>query len=116
MLWFVVVVVRSLTTLGPPRPCASQCPKNAWLIAIFFFVGAIAACLAGYVLNRKNVNMSVVTIGVDYFQVLALFARSKVTWPESLRAFFRIMSIFNINLEITAPECSIPDVSVVQHV
>ena len=42
---------------------------------------AVAAAAAGYFLNKKSVNIAFLSIGVDYFQVLALFAASKVAWP-----------------------------------
>jgi len=43
---------------------------------------------------------------VDYFQVLAMFARAKFDWPPQLVVLFRYLSIFNFNVELTAPECS----------
>lgn len=53
--------------------------------------------------------MAFLSIGVDYFQVLAIFRRSKVSWPDEIREIFRILSLFNFNLDITAPECAIPN-------
>ncbi len=40
--------------------------------------------------------------------MLAIFGRSKVQWPPSVLALYRYLSALNFNLEITAPECSIP--------
>lgn len=85
------------------------CPDNVWLLILFFALGAITACGVGYVLNSKSVNMAFLSIGVDYFQILAIFRRSKVAWPPELLEMFRIFSLFNFNLDITAPECAIPD-------
>jgi len=72
-------------------------------------VAAIVLCIAGYFLNKKAVNLAFISIGVDYFQVLAMFANSKIKWPYYIKYMFTLMSVFNFNLEITAPECSIPD-------
>jgi len=61
-----------------------ECPDNPEMIVIMFLVAALMLCIGGYVLNRKKVNLAFMSIGVDYFQVLALFATSKVQWPDSL--------------------------------
>jgi len=53
------------------------------------------------------------TIGVDFFQTLAIASSAKVPWPPVIRDFFRIMSAFNLNIEILAPECLLPNVTFV---
>jgi len=88
-----------------------KCPDQPWLLIVGFVVAAVMLCVAGYILNKKQVHLAFLSIGVDYFQVLAMFARSKVRWPAALLSLFRWMSAFNFNLELTAPECSIPDLS-----
>jgi len=90
-----------------------ECPDNPLFLILGFIVGAILACGIGYVLNSKNVNLAFVSIGVDYFQVLAMFRNSRVQWPQLLKDLFHLLSVFNFNLEITAPECSIPDLGYV---
>ena len=40
---------------------------------------AVGCCLAGYLLSRKQVNLAFLSIGVDYFQILAIFANSKAS-------------------------------------
>lgn len=87
------------------------CPDNVELLIAMFIAAAICACIAGYFLNQKAVNMAFLSIGVDYFQILAIFRRSKVSWPPELLEIFRLLSVFNFNLDITAPECAIPDLS-----
>jgi heme/copper-type cytochrome/quinol oxidase subunit 2 len=74
-------------------------------------VALVSICVGGYVLNRKKMHLAFISIGVDYMQVLAIFARSKVQWPPFIREMFRWMSMFNLNIDITAPECTIPEVS-----
>ena len=44
-------------------------------------------------------------------QILAIFALSKVPWPPAIKELFHILSAFNLNIEIVAPECLVPDVS-----
>ena len=44
-------------------------------------------------------------------QVLAIFAKSKVEWPPGIHNLFQYLSFFNINIDITAPECLEPKLS-----
>jgi hypothetical protein len=56
-------------------------------------------------------DFAFVSIGVDYFQILAMFGNANVKWPPAILTLFRIMSSFSFNLDITAPECSMPNLS-----
>ena len=56
-------------------------------------------------------HFAFVSIGVDYFQILAMFGNSKVTWPPAIVTLFRLMSSLSFNLDITAPECSLPNLT-----
>jgi len=88
-----------------------KCPNNAWLLIVGFLLACVVLCMAGYVVNRKRINISFVSIGVDYFQVLALFYASKVKWPPALEHMFQYLSAFNFNIDLTAPECTVPNVT-----
>jgi len=70
--------------------------------------------MGGFYLNKRQVNIAVVSIGIDFFQVLAIFATAGVKWPPVVLQLFRILSAFNLNMEIVAPECLVPNVSYVQ--
>jgi hypothetical protein len=59
-----------------------HCPNNPWLLIVGFLVIVLFAAVIGYLLNRKSVNIAFLSIGVDYFQVLAMFSRSNVKWPK----------------------------------
>jgi hypothetical protein len=83
-----------------------ECPKNPWLIAGLVIAGLVAMVIAGYIIRKMKISVGLASIGVDYFQVLALFANSKVPWPPLCKQVYRMMSIFNFNIELTAPECS----------
>jgi hypothetical protein len=61
------------------------CPRQAWLLILLFFIMAVVLCIGGWLLNRKNVNIAFLSIGVDYFQVLAMFSNAKVKVRESDR-------------------------------
>ena len=57
-------------------------------------VAIFLACLGGYILGQKKFNMAFLSIGVDYVQVLALFAGSDIRWPSWVRTKKKIMTNF----------------------
>eukprot|EP00947_MAST-08B_sp_MAST-8B-sp1_P000313 g313.t1 len=86
-----------------------QCPENPEVLIALFFLAVVGVCIGGWFLNKKNFNVAFISIGIDYFQVLALFARSEIQWPDLMRKFFEFCSLFNFNIDITAPECLVPN-------
>ncbi len=48
---------------------------------------------------------------MDYAQVVAIFANNNVQWPSILTELFNILSAFNLNLDLIAPECALPSVT-----
>ena len=58
-----------------------KCPNNAWVMIMFFLIMIVVLAAAGYILNRNSVNIAFLSIGIDYFQVLAMFSRSNIAWP-----------------------------------
>ena len=48
-----------------------KCPDLAWMLILFFLVGALSAVGLGYVLSKKQIHLAFLSIGVDYFQVSA---------------------------------------------
>ena len=84
-----------------------DCPAAPALLGALFAGAIVVAALGGYLINSKQIQMAVFTIGLDYFQVLEMFPRTEGRWPRSMQIMFYMLSIFNINLEIAAPECYI---------
>lgn len=75
-------------------------------------MSALFVCAAGgYVLNRREFNLAFITIGWDYFQVLALFASIDIEWPTMVFDFFDFLKFFSFDIDITAPECLTPNLS-----
>merc|ERR1719456_845143 len=62
-----------------------KCPDSPYLVLAFLGAAAVVAAAVGWVLNRKQVNIAFMSIGVDYFQVLAMFANARVRWPPLIR-------------------------------
>ena len=86
-----------------------ECPDNPALLLILMAVAVLGFCIGGWYMQDKKVNVAFLSIGVDYFQVLAIFARIKVRWPLWVKQILQILSIFNFNIDLAAPECIIPE-------
>ncbi|MFT3986878.1 hypothetical protein [Aestuariivirga sp.] len=84
------------------------CPDNPGLLIALFLIAGLAIIGAGYFLSKRQVNLAFMSIGVDYLQVLALFASTNITWPPYIRYLLTVFSLFNFNIDITAPECLVP--------
>jgi hypothetical protein len=81
-----------------------KCPDSPAALFIGFILLVVFVCCAGFFLNKKGVNVAVLSIGVDFFQVLAIFAQSRVKWPPIVVELLHVLSAFNLNIEIVAPE------------
>jgi len=46
--------------------------------------------------------------------VLAALSQSKVSWPPEIKSLFRVLSAFNLNIEVVTPECLAPNVTFIQ--
>jgi len=83
------------------------CPDCPVCIILLFLAFAAGAGVCTYILTRKKIHLGVISIGVDYFQVLSVLASSnQVVWPSAIKDFFNYLSIFSLNLDLMAPECS----------
>ena len=82
-----------------------KCPEiQTWEMV----VGALFACFcafSAYKFTKSGVSMALASIAIDYFQVLSMFSKTKISWPQELKTLFKMLSIFNFNLELFPPEC-----------
>ena len=78
--------------------CA-KCPDSPYAIIVVAAVIILAAGALGYFLNKKNINIGYVSIGVDWAQVVAIFADAGVPWPPEVRQLLHILSAFNLCAE-----------------
>ncbi|KAH9252082.1 hypothetical protein BASA81_010064 [Batrachochytrium salamandrivorans] len=85
------------------------CPDNPALVFSLFIIAGLAVILFAYWFQKKKINLAFISIGVDYFQVLAVLSSTNVPWPPMIRAIFQIFSIFLASIDIAAPECLVPN-------
>jgi hypothetical protein len=88
-----------------------KCPDSPWATVVVFLVIALLAMFTAHQLNNKNINLALISIGTDWAQIVAMFARTRIAWPQLVKDLFLLLSAFNFNLELIAPECAIPNVT-----
>ena len=85
------------------------CPAGYQGIIIGYVIGIAVVALIAYITQRWGLHICSAAIGIDFFQVVALFASSKVSWPSQMQTMLTILSAFYANVEIVAPECLDPN-------
>ena len=88
-----------------------RCPDSPAAVIVLFVLFIMCIAVAGYYFNKHQVNVAMISIGVDFFQVLAIFADARIAWPAEVLALLRLLRAFNLNIEIVAPECLVPKVT-----
>jgi len=88
-----------------------HCPDSPLMLVIGFLLILVALATGGYFLNKYNVNMAFLSIAIDYFQVVSIFMNSKIQWPATIKNLMYVLSAFNLNIDIVAPECLVPNIN-----
>lgn len=88
------------------------CPDAPWVIVFMAVLIALTGGYIAYKLHKKNVSLGILSIGIDYFQVLAIFGSANVVWPQSLTNLYNLFSVFNFNIDVAAPDCWNNDLTV----
>ena len=86
---------------GICEPCP-ECP--ICLIGAMLGI-AIVAGVAMWFLTKEGVDLVIMSIGIDYFQVVSLFAKSKVAWPPEMKELLKLLQWFQLDIDLAAPEC-----------
>ena len=67
-----------------------KCPNNMGMVLIGFVFMGVAFGAGAFYLNKKNVGLALVSIGVDFAQVLSSFSRVKIKWPPVVKQLFKV--------------------------
>ncbi len=84
-----------------------SCPNTAWLLFLMFALVIVTAVAIAVFLSKKKINFAGLSIGVDFLQVLSMFASFGFDWPPAIVSLFNAFSLINFNFELLAPECSL---------
>jgi hypothetical protein len=86
-----------------------KCKDNTWstwvLMVLAILVINLMILMNSYPSPTKKVSVS---ITITWVQIIALFAEIPVSWPTSVYGMFQTFGFANFNLDIFAPECSVP--------
>ena len=85
------------------------CPDNPILVVVVVALIIILAIVGSYILSRKSFPFSYIIIGVDFFQTMSLFSAMDMDYPPWLKSLLRLLLFFNLDVDLTAPECIFPD-------
>eukprot|EP00003_Mantamonas_plastica_P004646 TRINITY_DN1368_c0_g1_i1.p1 TRINITY_DN1368_c0_g1~~TRINITY_DN1368_c0_g1_i1.p1 ORF type:complete len:1172 (+),score=358.31 TRINITY_DN1368_c0_g1_i1:135-3650(+) len=82
------------------------CPENSSLNMIFSIMLLIIFLI---VVRKMGVRRSAGTLamGVALLQMTALMGDFQLRWPPEVLAWFSILTIVNLNIDIAAPECNV---------
>ena len=72
------------------------CPAIPWLLPAMMGFGALCAGVSMVVLAKSKVTRNVLRIGVDYFQVLAMFRTAKVAWSVEVEFALKYLQFFQL--------------------
>lgn len=61
--------------------CA-PCPSNPWMIVAMLFAGGSFVGGTAWIMKKKHMSLGILSIAVDYFQILALLSSTKTPWPQ----------------------------------
>lgn len=84
--------------------CARCSPQHG-LVVGGMVAGVVAAGVLLVVVIRSGMSLAPLTIGMDYFQVLARVASVRARWSGRAVSLLRWSSAFELDVELLAPEC-----------
>ena len=87
----------------------TACPAGVPAIIVFYVLGLLAVVAAAYTASNKGLHVVSASIGIDFFQVVAMLGTARVAWPDTMRGLLHVLSASYANVEIVAPECDDPE-------
>ena len=83
-----------------------ECAGNPMIMIMFIALGsAIAGVVYWVVVVLLKINIGVISIGIDYFQIIGLFASQQIPWPQIMRSLFSYLQVFSFDLGMLGLEC-----------
>ncbi|KNC47900.1 SxtP protein [Thecamonas trahens ATCC 50062] len=80
-------------------------------IPLLFLVFVLAVCFVGFLvwLNAReelSYRFAAVMIGFNSLQISAMYGKMELEWPDFAAQFFNVVSFFNLNFDLSSPECA----------
>eukprot|EP00003_Mantamonas_plastica_P023325 TRINITY_DN417_c0_g4_i1.p1 TRINITY_DN417_c0_g4~~TRINITY_DN417_c0_g4_i1.p1 ORF type:complete len:3914 (-),score=1148.76 TRINITY_DN417_c0_g4_i1:1146-11180(-) len=80
------------------------CPETGGLMIIIASI-----CFVLFLMGLRKFGTAKggsLAISLTHLQIVAMYADFKLPWPEIVLEFLSILSIVNLNMDLTAPECT----------
>jgi len=81
------------------------CPENHMLLLILILLAILGVGAIFFIIKKLKINIGVISIGIDYFQVLGLFNNPLIPWPKEMTKVYDYLSSFSFSPDLAAPEC-----------
>lgn len=78
----------------------SPCGNNAWIYIVGFVIFLLISAKFILWLHKRAVNLSALSCGIDFLQILGLFRGVNILWPTSVSKTMDAASLFNWNLQL----------------
>ena len=82
-------------------------PKAAWRLVAGYTAGFFMLMALIAYGKRQRINISALSIGIDFMQVVSIFTSFGFQWPSGLSAIFTAASAATFNDQLLAPECTL---------
>jgi hypothetical protein len=83
------------------------CPAIPWLLPAIMAFALVCGGVAMVIFAKSKVTRNVLRIGVDYFQVLAMFRTARVACPIEIAFLLKYFQLFQMDIDLVGPECSL---------
>jgi IPT/TIG domain len=88
-------------------PCIA-CPSHAAAVLGLYVALVLLVIIVLQWAYRRRAMLKGLTVGIDFLQVMTMFAGFKFQWPPAVRSIFSFAAVFSFNVsEQAAPECTI---------
>ncbi|KNC55113.1 uncharacterized protein AMSG_10713 [Thecamonas trahens ATCC 50062] len=82
--------------------------NTAVMVVIVAVVAVVLAILLGFNLSDSvRYKFAAAMIGLNALQISAIYGQLELEWGDWAELYFEAISSFNLNLELTSPECSL---------
>lgn len=65
--------------------------------------------LLGAMILLRRIDLGFMSIMITYMQTISVFQQFRLEWPQQVIEMFRVFSVFNLNIDLAAPECFMGD-------
>jgi len=89
------------------------CPTQTWALITLFLVLICLLCYILHFMSTKYLSWPIGFLCADWGQVMSLYSRFRIPWPTNVSTVILGSSVTTLNLDLVAPECTLPAVTLI---